>query len=114
MPDTIFARILAGEIPADFVHQDEHAVAFRDVAPQAPVHLLVIPRKPLTSLAAAADEDAALLSHLLAVCRKVAAEAGLQDGGYRVVTNVGADGGQSVEHLHFHVLGGRPLGWPPG
>jgi len=114
MPDTVFAKILAGEIPADFVHEDEHAVAFRDVAPQAPVHLLVIPRKPLTSVAAAQEEDAELLGHLLAVCRKVARAAGLEDGGYRVVTNVGNDGGQSVEHLHFHVLGGRALGWPPG
>jgi histidine triad (HIT) family protein len=114
MPDTVFAKILAGEIPADFVYEDDLAVAFRDVAPKAPVHLLVIPRKPLTSLAAGDEEDAALLGHLLAVCRKVAREAGLEDGGYRVVTNVGDDGGQSVEHLHFHVLGGRALGWPPG
>ena len=114
MPDTVFARILAGEIPADFVHEDEHAVAFRDVAPQAPVHLLVIPRKPLTSVASAEAEDAALLGHLLGVCRKVAREAGLEEGGYRVVTNVGADGGQSVDHLHFHVLGGRAMSWPPG
>ena len=114
MPDTVFGKILSGEIPADFVHEDEHAVAFRDVSPQAPVHLLVIPRKPLTSVAAAGEEDAALLGHLLAVCRKVAREAGLEEGGYRVVTNVGEDGGQSVEHLHFHVLGGRAMRWPPG
>ena len=114
MSETIFAKILAGEIPADFVHEDEHAVAFRDVAPQAPVHLLVIPRKPLRSLHAATEEDAELLGHLLRVCSKVAEEAGLEAGGYRVVTNVGQDGGQSVEHLHFHVLGGRALAWPPG
>ncbi len=114
MAETIFGRILAGEIPADFVHQDDLAVAFRDVSPQAPVHLLVIPRKPLRSVADGGDEDAALLGHLLRVCHKVAAEAGLEEGGYRVVTNVGADGGQTVDHLHFHVLGGRPLSWPPG
>ena len=114
MAETIFSRILAGEIPADFVHQDEFAVASRDVSPQAPVHLLVIPRKPLRSIADAGDEDAALLGHLMQVCHQVAADAGLAEGGYRVVTNVGADGGQTVEHLHFHVLGGRSLSWPPG
>lgn len=114
MADTIFAKILRGEIPADFVHQDERCVAFRDVAPKAPVHLLVIPREPLRNLA---DMDAAqreLIGHLLWVCRKIAAEAGLEGDGYRIVTNVGADGGQTVDHLHFHVLGGRRLGWPPG
>lgn len=114
MTDTIFGRILSGEIPADIVHEDEHVVAFRDVAPQAPVHVLVIPRKPLRSIAEAATEDAPLLGHLLGVCRKVAADSGLETGGYRVVTNVGEDGGQSVDHLHFHVLGGRPMSWPPG
>ena len=114
MSDTVFSRILAGEIPTEFVYEDEHAVAFRDVNPQAPVHLLVIPRKPLTSLHAADDAEAALLGHLLRVCSKVAEEAGLAADGYRVVTNVGSDGGQSVEHLHFHVLGGRALAWPPG
>lgn len=114
MPDTVFARILRGEIPAKFVHQDEHCVAFADVAPKAPVHLLVIPRKALRSLDELSEADRALAGHLLWVCRKVAAEAGLPPSGYRVVTNVGADGGQSVEHLHFHVLGGRRMAWPPG
>lgn len=114
MTDTVFAKILRGEIPADFVHQDEHCVAFRDVAPKAPVHLLVIPRKPLESLAAMAEDDRALLGHLLWVCAKVAADAGLGAGGYRVVSNVGADAGQTVQHLHLHVLGGRRLKWPPG
>lgn len=114
MADTVFAKIMRGEIPADFVHQDEQCVAFRDVAPKAPVHLLVIPRKPLENLAAMGEDDRALLGHLLWVCRKVAADAGLGAGGYRIVSNVGADGGQTVQHLHFHVLGGRPLKWPPG
>lgn len=114
MSETIFSKILSGEIPADFVYEDEHAVAFKDVAPQAPVHLLVIPRKPLQSLHAASNDHAELLGHLLRVCSKVAEDAGLAAGGYRVVTNVGTDGGQSVEHLHFHVLGGRALAWPPG
>lgn len=114
MPKTIFSKILNGEIPADIVYEDEHAIAFKDVAPQAPVHLLVIPRKPLESLHAAAWEDAHMIGHLLRVCSKVAEDAGLTSGGYRVVTNVGEDGGQTVEHLHFHVLGGRALAWPPG
>ncbi len=111
---TIFAKILAGEIPAEFVYEDELAVAFPDVAPQAPFHVLVIPRKPLTSVAAAEQDDTALLGHLLRVAAAVAAEAGLDEDGYRVVTNVGADGGQTVEHLHLHVLGGRAMKWPPG
>ncbi|MGB0951884.1 MAG: histidine triad nucleotide-binding protein [Planctomycetota bacterium] len=114
MPENVFTKILKGEIPADIVYEDEHAIAFKDVAPQAPVHLLVIPRKPLESLHAAAWEDAHMVGHLLRVCSKVAGDAGLAEGGYRVVTNVGADGGQTVEHLHFHVLGGRALAWPPG
>lgn len=114
MSETIFSRILAGELPADFVHQDELCVAFQDIAPQAPVHILVIPRKPIASLHVAEDEDAALLGHLMRICAKVAGEAGLSEDGYRVVTNIGEDGGQAVPHLHFHVLGGREMSWPPG
>ncbi len=111
---TVFQKILDGEIPADFVWQDDHCVAFRDITPKAPVHVLIIPRKPLTSLAAAQEEDAGLLGHLLHVAARIADQEGLAEGGYRVVTNIGDDGGQSVEHLHFHILGGRPLSWPPG
>lgn len=111
---TVFARILAGEIPARFVHQDERCVVFHDIAPQAPVHLLVVPRKPLVSVASAAADDAALLGHLLLVAADAARAAGLEAGGYRLVTNIGDDGGQSVPHLHIHVLGGRQLRWPPG
>jgi len=114
MSDTIFGKILRGEIPADLVYEDEHAIAFRDISPQAPVHVLVIPRKPIVSLAHAAEEDAELLGHLLQVCAKVAEAEGLPENGYRVVTNIGEGGGQSVFHLHFHVLGGRALQWPPG
>jgi histidine triad (HIT) family protein len=110
---TIFQKIIDRQIPATIVYEDDRALAFRDVAPQAPVHVLVIPKQPIRSLASATDEDAALLGHLLTVVRKVAAAEGLE-GGYRVVTNIGADGGQSVDHLHFHVLGKRRLGWPPG
>jgi histidine triad (HIT) family protein len=89
-------------------------VAFHDVAPKAPVHILVIPRRELTSVAAMTAKERALVGHLLWVCAKVAKEAGLEKGGYRIVTNVGADGGQTVKHLHFHVMGGRRMTWPPG
>lgn len=111
---TVFARIADGEVPADIVYQDEQAVAFRDLSPQAPIHVLVIPRKPLRSIAAAGEEDRELLGHLLLVAARVAREQGLEEDGYRVVTNVGRDGGQTVFHLHLHVLGGRPMAWPPG
>ena len=111
---TVFDKILAREIPADVVYEDEHSLAFRDVAPQAPVHVLVIPKRHLVGVATATDDDTELLGHLLQVCRKVAAQEGLADGGYRIVANNGVHGGQSVDHLHFHVLGGRQLGWPPG
>jgi histidine triad (HIT) family protein len=109
---TIFKRIIDQEIPADVVYEDETCLAFRDVNPQAPVHLLVIPRKEIRSLAAAKDEDSALLGHLVSVTRRLATQMGLQ--GYRVVINCGLDGGQTVDHLHLHVLGGRRLSWPPG
>lgn len=110
---TLFQKIIDREIPADLVYEDELALAFRDVRPQAPVHVLVIPKRPLRNLAEIEDEDAALLGHLQRVIRDVAAQLGLENG-YRVVLNVGPDGGQTVDHLHYHVLGGRALGWPPG
>jgi histidine triad (HIT) family protein len=112
MAETVFGRILRGEIPAKRVYEDDRAIAFHDVSPQAPVHLLVIPRKPLPKLSASGAEDEALLGHLLLVARHVAKEAGLSD--FRVVVNDGLSAGQSVFHLHLHVLGGRALGWPPG
>lgn len=110
---TLFQKIIDREIPADLVYEDELALAFRDVRPQAPVHVLVIPKRPLRNLAEMRDEDAALLGHLQRVIRDVAVQLGLKNG-YRVVLNVGPDGGQTVDHLHFHLLGGRPLHWPPG
>lgn len=113
MSDTIFGKIIRREIPASIVYEDELALAFKDVNPQAPTHLLVIPKKPLPKLEEATDEDRELLGHLLLIAKKVAADAGLKNG-YRVVINNGADGGQTVYHLHLHVLGDRPLGWPPG
>jgi len=112
MSDTLFARIARGEIPAEVVYEDDQAVAFRDIAPQAPSHVLVIPRKPIARLSEADDDDAELLGHLLGVARRVAAQEGLPD--FRLVVNDGAGAGQSVFHLHIHVLGGRPFDWPPG
>jgi histidine triad (HIT) family protein len=110
---TIFKRIIDREIPATIVHEDDLCLAFRDVNPQAPTHVLVIPKKEIPSLADAGDDDAALLGHLLVTAKKVAAQLGLENG-YRTVINCGRDGGQSVDHLHVHVLGGRSLAWPPG
>jgi histidine triad (HIT) family protein len=110
----IFCRLIKGEIPADIVYRDEHSVAFRDVNPQAPVHLLVIPREHVESLNDVGRSDEQTLGHLLRIAARVANEAGLAESGYRTVINTGADGGQSVFHLHVHVLGGRRLTWPPG
>jgi len=110
----IFCRVVAGEIPADIIYKDEGAVAFRDINPQAPVHALVIPRQHLASLNEAEGSDAATLGHLLQVAARVAAEQGLSESGFRTVINTGAGAGQSVFHLHLHVIGGRPLRWPPG
>ncbi len=110
---TIFQQIINKEIPAQIVFEDDLCLAFHDVAPQAPTHVLVIPKKPLANLAAAHVEDQALLGHLLLVAKQVAAQLGLSNG-YRTVINCGPDGGQSVDHLHIHVLGGRALHWPPG
>ncbi|MDQ1729841.1 MAG: histidine triad family protein [Pyrinomonadaceae bacterium] len=111
--DCLFCRIVAQEIPAEVVHQDERALVIRDLNPQAPTHLLVIPREHLESLDDASQTDEALLGHLLRVAARVANAAGLESG-YRTVINNGAGAGQSVFHLHVHVLGGRELNWPPG
>ena len=112
--DCLFCRILAGEVPADVVYQDNRALAFRDTNPQAPVHLLVIPYDHIESLDEASQRDEALLGHLLRVAARVANEQGLSESGYRTVINTGAGAGQSVFHLHLHVIGGRSLNWPPG
>jgi histidine triad (HIT) family protein len=108
----LFCRIATGEIPTKFVAETEEAVAFRDIDPKAPVHVLVIPRQHLTSLATAEDEE--VLGQLLMLAAKVARTEGISESGYRIVANTGPDGGQSVDHLHFHVMGGRRLTWPPG
>lgn len=113
-PDCLFCRIVAGEIPSTRVAEDDVAIAFRDIAPRSPTHVLVIPREHIPSVADLTDGDSALSGHLLAMAADVARSEGIAEGGYRVVTNVGAWGGQSVDHLHFHVMGGRPFTWPPG
>lgn len=111
--ETIFSKIIRKEIPADIVYEDDLALAFRDVSPQAPVHILVIPKKPIVNLATASENDRDLLGHLLIVLQQVAVQEGLSNG-YRVVLNTGEEGGQSVYHMHFHLLGGRSMTWPPG
>jgi len=113
--DCLFCKIVAGKIPVEFIYEDEHAVAFRDINPQSPVHALVIPRAHVESLSdAAAQQDTSVLGHLMHAAARVAGEQGLSEQGYRTVINTGAGAGQSVFHLHVHVLGGRPLLWPPG
>ncbi len=116
MPNTncIFCKVAEGEIPAVIVHSDERCIAFEDINPQAPVHVLVVPREHIESLDDASQRDEGLLGHLLRVAARVANERGLSESGYRTVINTGAGAGQSVFHLHAHLLGGRPLGWPPG
>ena len=110
---TIFSKILAREIPADILFEDDVCLAFRDVAPQGPVHFLVIPKKEIVSLADLSSDDEAIAGRCIMVAAKVAAKEGLH-GGYRVIANTGKDGGQTVDHLHFHVIGGRKMEWPPG
>jgi len=112
MSETIFSKIIKREIPATIIYEDDLAIAFRDVNPQAPVHFLVIPKQPIVKLSDATIEDQSLLGHLLLVANKVAVQEGLED--FRLVTNNGAAAGQSVFHLHIHVLGGRSFDWPPG
>lgn len=110
----VFCRIAAGEAPAQILRSTPEVVAFRDLHPQAPTHVLIIPRKHVSSVAALADEDAHLGAILLTTARDLARELGIEGSGYRLVVNHGPHGGQSVFHLHLHLLGGRPMGWPPG
>jgi histidine triad (HIT) family protein len=112
--DCLFCSIAAGRIPATLVHEDDDLVAFRDINPQAPVHILVVPRAHVASLHDAGEEHGRLLGRLLLTARALAEREGLAEGGYRAVLNVGLDGGQSVPHIHVHLLGGRAMGWPPG
>ena len=111
---TLFEKIIARTIPADIVYEDDLVLAFRDIHPQAPVHVLLVPKKPLTRISEATAEDHRLLGHLLLKAAAVAAKVGLKENGYRLVINNGRDGGESVPHLHCHILGGRHMDWPPG
>lgn len=112
--DCLFCRIIAGDIPAEIIYHDELCVAIRDINPQAPTHVLVIPREHMESLNDASHRDESLLGHLLRMGARIANDEGHADSGYRTVLNTGAGAGQSVFHLHVHVLGGRPMNWPPG
>ncbi len=114
MAKTLFEKIAAHEIPSQIVYEDEQVVAFRDINPGAPVHVLIVPRKAIPRIAAATSEDQSLLGHLLLKAAQVAEEQGLSSSGYRLVINNGPDAGESVPHLHLHIIGGRKLSWPPG
>jgi histidine triad (HIT) family protein len=114
MSDCLFCKILDGKIPSKKVYEDDRAFAFRDINPQAPTHILIIPRKHIPSLNELTDADGALVGHLHVVAAKLAKDEGISETGYRVLFNTGAGAGQTVFHIHLHLVGGRPLGWPPG
>ena len=114
MSKTLFEKIVDRQIPAQIVYEDDRVVAFRDIQPQSPVHVLIVPRRAIARIAEAGEEDRELLGHLLLKAAEVAKTLGLAEGGYRLVINNGRDGGESVPHLHCHILGGRAMGWPPG
>lgn len=111
---TLFTRIINRQIPAKIIYEDDQCLAFEDIAPKAPTHVLLIPKKEVASLGALGEEDAALMGHMMLVLGRLARDLGVAESGYRVIANTGADGGQTVDHLHFHLLGGRRLEWPPG
>ncbi len=111
---TLFEKIRDREIPAEIVHQDERCTAFRDISPQAPVHILIVPNKPVPRVGMAGPADEAVLGHLLLTAAEIARAEGIAESGYRLVINNGPDGGEAVPHLHVHLIGGRPLAWPPG
>ena len=113
-PDCLFCKIAATEIPADIVHQDDLVVAFHDISPKAPTHVLLIPRRHVASAAELAASDGEMLGRLFSAAAQIAREAGAAESGYRLVTNIGSGAGQSVRHLHFHLLGGRSMSWSPG
>jgi histidine triad (HIT) family protein len=114
MSKTIFEKIIAREIPANVVYEDDRVLAFRDIDPKAPTHILIVPKKPIPRVGEATAQDQQLLGHLLLKAAEVASNAGLRETGYRLVINHGRDGGESVPHLHCHILGGRRMTWPPG
>ena len=110
----LFCKIIKGEIPSAKVYEDDKVYAFRDIEPQAPVHILIIPKAHIASANELTEENASIVGHIFAVAAKITKEEGIAEGGYRIVNNCGEDGGQTVKHLHFHMLGGRSLAWPPG
>ena len=112
--DCLFCKIINGDIPSSKVYEDELVYAFRDIEPQAPVHILIIPKEHIASANELTEENASVVAHIFAVAAKIAKAEGIAEGGYRIVNNCGEDGGQTVKHLHFHMLGGRSLTWPPG
>ncbi len=114
MDNCVFCRIVSGAIPAERVYEDEFVLAIRDIHPQAPVHLLLMPKRHLASVLELGEADAALLGRIAAAAIQLANREGVAERGFRLLTNVGRDGGQTVPHLHFHLVGGRPMGWPPG
>jgi histidine triad (HIT) family protein len=114
MSDCLFCRIVAGAVPSTKVYEDEQVVAIRDIAPRAPTHILLMPREHIASVAELTDGHAPLVGHLFAVAAELARREGIAAAGYRIVTNVGRWGGQTIDHLHFHLMGGRPFEWPPG
>ena len=114
MSDCLFCKILDGEIPADVIYESDTALAFRDISPQAPTHVLIIPRKHISTINDLEPDDEELVGTLFSAARKIAADEGVADDGYRVVMNCNAGAGQSVFHIHLHMLGGRGMGWPPG
>ena len=114
MDDCLFCKLIKGEIPCTKVYEDDKAFSFKDIAPGAPIHVLIVPKKHISSLNEITEEDSELISHIFIVIKKLAKELGVSESGYRVVSNCGEDGGQSVSHIHFHLLGGRTLQWPPG
>jgi histidine triad (HIT) family protein len=112
--DCLFCKIAQQQIPATIIHQDDQVIAFRDISPQAPVHALVIPRRHITTLNDLQPADASLLGHMIITAQKVAAQDGIAESGFRLAMNCNKDGGQTVYHIHLHVLGGRAMHWPPG
>lgn len=114
MNDCIFCKIINGEIPSEKVYEDELVLSFKDINPEAPSHVLIIPKKHISSLNELKEEDEKIISHVFMVAKEIAEKLGIANSGYRIVTNCGEDGGQTVSHIHFHLLGGRSLQWPPG
>ncbi|MBC2579247.1 histidine triad nucleotide-binding protein [Clostridium sp. DJ247] len=114
MEDCIFCKIIKGQIPCEKVYEDDIVLSFKDISPAAPIHVLIIPKEHISSLNDISEENSKIIAHIFIIAKKIAKDLGLSENGYRIVTNCGEDGGQTVGHIHFHLLGGRSLKWPPG